>query len=196
MTSDVPFDSVITHRAELARLYQRPHEMNRRKKIAFVDDGARALIAASPLMLMATADADGRCTVSPKGGAPGFVTVLDPFRLAIPDFAGNNLLDSLHNLLANPHVGCLFLLPGGEQILRVEGRAWITTDADVLRSSADGERQPKAAIGIAVESTFVHCHASLNRARVWDPASWDELIAPSAIEVNKGHLAITDPVQC
>lgn len=190
---DAPFGAVVTELDQLAQLYRPPHELNVRKKIDHIDGGARELIAASPFVLMATADAVGRCTVSPKGGAPGFVQVLDRHRLAVPDFAGNNLLDSLHNLLANPHAGLLFILPGRGEILRVEGRAWITTDESVLERSAEEGRRPKAAIGVEVESVFVHCAASLRRGRLWDPTSWIEVSAPTTRDVAKGHLALTDP---
>lgn len=192
--SDIPFAAVVTDRDQLVELYREPHPLVARKKIDQIDDGARDLIAAAPFVLISTSDADGRCTVSPKGGVPGFVRVLDRHRLGVPDYPGNNLLDSLHHLLANPHLGLLFLLPGHDEILRVEGRAWITTDERLLDElSAEDGRRPKTAIGVQVESTFVHCAASIRRGRLWDPASWDELTAPSTSEVVKGHLALTDP---
>ncbi|MHA6782235.1 MSMEG_1061 family FMN-dependent PPOX-type flavoprotein [Pseudonocardia saturnea] len=185
------FGSVLGTREQLAQRYRAPHELVARKKIDHVDDGAAALIAASPFVLVATSGADGRCTVSPRGGAPGFVRVLDRHRVAVPDFAGNNLLDSMRHLLDNPHVGLLFVLPGRGEILRVEGHAVITVDDAVLDLSADGERRPVAAIGVTVESVFVHCAASLRRAGLWDPGSWGRVEAPTTSEVVKGHLAIT-----
>lgn len=191
----VPFADVLTDPGQLARLYRPPHERIARKKIDHIDDGARALIAASSFLLLATADAEGRCAVSPKGGPAGFVAVLDRHRLAIPDVAGNNLLDSLRHLLANPHVGLMFLLPGHEQILRVEGRAWVTTDGSVLDRFGDSGQRPKVAIGVAVASAFVHCPASLRRGRLWDPDAWAGTSAPSMDEVLGGHLDITRPAE-
>ena len=94
---------------------------------------ARRFIAGSPFCLLATADADGRCDVSPRGGPPGFVRTLDEHRLAIPDLSGNNLLDSLTNVVANPHAGLLFVIPGRDETLRVEGTACLTTDPDGAR---------------------------------------------------------------
>ncbi|GAA3236761.1 pyridoxamine 5'-phosphate oxidase family protein [Pseudonocardia petroleophila] len=187
------FESVLTTPEQLAEHYRPPLELVARKKIDHVDDGAAALIAASPFVLLATSGADGRCTVSPRGGDPGFVRVLDPKRIAVPDLAGNNLLDSAHHLLANPHAGLMFLLPGTAEILRVEGHAVITVDDAVLdRVTGDG-RRPVSAIGITVESVFVHCSASLKRSGLWDPESWGRVAAPTVGEVVRGHLELTAP---
>lgn len=187
------FAHVLTTPEQLAEHYRPPHELVARKKIDHVDDGAAALIAASPFVLLATSGADGRCTVSPRGGDPGFVRVLDPHRIAVPDYAGNNLLDSAHHLLANPHVGLMFVLPGRTEILRVEGHAVITVDDAVLdRVTGDG-RRPVSALGITVESVFVHCAASLKRAGLWEPDSWGRVQAPTTTEVVRGHLTITAP---
>ena len=184
------FADVVTDPAVLADLYRQPNELVSNKKIDHVDDGAAALIAASPFVVLATSGADGSVAVSPRGGVPGFVQVLDAHRLAVPDFPGNNLIDSLHDLLANPHAGLMFLLPGRGEILRVEGRACITTDPTILARSADGQRRPVAAVGVDVESVFVHCSASLRRARIWEPGSWGEVDAPTAGEVLKQHVKL------
>ncbi|GAA2544707.1 MSMEG_1061 family FMN-dependent PPOX-type flavoprotein [Pseudonocardia hydrocarbonoxydans] len=187
------FAHVLRTPEELAAHYRPASELVARKKIDHVDEGAAALIAASPFVLLATSGADGRCTVSPRGGEPGFVRVLDPHRLAVPDYAGNNLLDSAHHLLANPHVGLMFVLPGRAEILRVEGRAVLTVDDAVLDGAADQGRRPVAAIGVTVESVFVHCAASLRRAGLWEPDTWGRVEAPTTAEVVRGHLAITAP---
>lgn len=190
---DVPFGAVVTSVDELTALYRPPPKIVVKKKIDHVDDGCQAIIEAAPFLLMATADAHGRCTVSPKGGRPGFVRVLDEQWLVIPDYGGNNLVDSMHNLLVNPHVGLLFVLPGRDETLRVEGQAWITIDAALLDTSTDDGRRPRAAIGVRVESAFIHCAQSFRRGRMWDPATWEQLDAPAARDVFKGHLRITMP---
>ncbi len=120
--------------------------------------------------------------------------VLDPHRIAVPDLPGNNLLDSHRHLLTNPHAAMMFLLPGRGEILRVEGRAWVTTGGRILRAAAEGGPTPVAAVGIAVESVFVHCAASLRRAGLWDPGSWGRVEAPTTGEVVKRHLALTESV--
>lgn len=190
---EAPFSGVVTDTEALAQLYRAPHPTVARKKIDHVDAGARALIAASPFVLLATSGADGRCAVSPRGGEPGFVHVLDPHRVAVPDLPGNNLLDGMHHLLTNPHAALLFLLPGSAEVLRVEGRAWIVTDPAVLDLPVAGGHRPVTAVGIAVSSVFVHCAASLRRAGLWDPGSWGRVPAPTMAQVVRGHLTLTDP---
>ena len=183
----LPFDDVITSPEELRTLYRHPHPLVERKKIDHLDDGCREVVEAATLVLVGTSDASGRCDVSPRGGPAGFVTVLDPTRLAIPDLGGNNLLDSIENLLVNPHIGLLFVLPGRDETLRVEGRAWLTTQSDVLDRFTAELRRPKAAIGVEVERAFVHCAKAFRRGRVWDPSSWEPDAAPSAAELLVRH---------
>jgi PPOX class probable FMN-dependent enzyme len=122
---------------------------------------------------VATADADGRATGSPKGGRDGFATLLDDRHLAIPDYPGNNLNDSLRNIIANPHVGLIVLVPGRNETIRVDGDACVTTDPDVLaRCCAEDGRTAKSAIGVRVTSVFFHCPASFQRATLWARESW------------------------
>ena len=149
-----------------------PSEVARRKQIAALDKHARAFIARSPFLLLGTADAEGRCDVSPKGDAPGFVRVLDDRHLAIPDRPGNKRLDGMRNILANPEVGILFLVPGNDFTLRVNGRAAITRDPDLLATLHAQGKVPLVAIGVEVEEVFLHCARSFRRGRLWDQASW------------------------
>ena len=128
--------------------------------------------------------------MSPRGGPPGFVQVLDEQRLAIPDLSGNNLLDSISNIVLNPHVGLLFVLPGRDETLRVNGRAWLTTDDAVLDGFTAELRRPKAAIGVEVVDAFVHCAKSFRRGQVWEPASWAPDVAPSAAELLTCHIEL------
>ena len=149
-----------------------PSEVARRKELSALDPHARAFIARSPFLLLATADAEGRCDVSPKGDAPGFVRVLDDQHLVIPDRPGNKRLDGMRNIVANPHVGLIFLVPGQDFTLRVNGRATITRERDLLaRLEAQG-KVPLLAIGVTVEEVFLHCARSFRRGRLWDTAAW------------------------
>jgi len=184
-----PFSSVLTSADELGELYTPPSAAVAAKKIDHVDAGAAALIAASPLVLVATSDEHGRCTVSPRGGPAGFVRVLDPHRLALADAPGNRLLDSARNLLANPHVGLLFVLPGRSWTLRVAGRAWLTRDPEVLAAVPEADGARRMAIGVQVESTFVHCGRAFELGHVWEPDSWEAVDAPDAAAVFRGHVA-------
>jgi PPOX class probable FMN-dependent enzyme len=168
------FDHVVTSLEELRGVVQAPAPGARTllKERAMLDAHCRAFIARSPLLLMATADAHGRCDVSPKGDAPGFVHVLDERRLAIPDRPGNRRLDGMQNLVTNSHVGLLFLVPGRDETLRVNGRACITRDPELLQRSAVLGKTPLLAIGVEVEQCFFHCAKAFLRARLWAQDSW------------------------
>ena len=168
------FDHVVTNIEELRGIVEPPPPGARTllKERTTLDAHCRAFIAHSPFLIIATADADGRCDVSPKGDAPGFVQVLDDRRLAIPDRPGNKRLDGMQNLLTNPHVGLIFFMPGREGTLRVNGRAWITRDPEILRRSVVQGKAPLLAIAVEIEQCFFHCAKALLRSRLWVPDEW------------------------
>lgn len=166
------FKDVVTSKDELKRIVGEPSERAVKKDIARLDAHARTFIAASPFVLMATSGVEGRCDVSPKGDAPGFVRVLDDRHLVIPDRPGNKRLDGMRNILENPHVGLIFLVPGKEETLRVNGRAWISRDPDLLASLAAHDKLPILALGVEVEECYLHCPKAFRRAGLWDPATW------------------------
>ena len=140
---ELPFRDAVTSAEALRALVGKPSELAVRKEISHLDAHCRAFIARSPFVLIATSGASGRADVSPKGDPPGFVQVLDEHRLVIPDRPGNRRLDGMRNLLENPHVGLLFLIPGLEETLRVNGRAWIIRDEEVLaRCAVMGSARP------------------------------------------------------
>lgn len=184
------FDHVIATDEQLRELYRQPSEGLLAKKVGRIDEKTARYIAASPFVLLATADADGRCDVSPRGGPPGFVKVLDDRRVAVPDLSGNNILDSLTNILANPHAGVLFVHPGHDDTLRLEGEAHLTADPAILALWDDELRRPKVAIGIEVTSTYVHCAKAFRRGEVWHPDSWDRVASPDTCELVVGHLEL------
>lgn len=177
------FGDVVGSMAELRSLYRPPHELAVRKKRPVLDPSARAFIESSPFVLLATADAAGRCDVSPRGGPRGFVKVIDDERLALPDLNGNNLLDSLSNVVANPFVGLLFLVPGRDETLRVDGRACVTTDPVILDLFVAELRRPVCAVGVQIETVFLHCAKAFRRGRVWDASSWSTPGLLSATEL-------------
>lgn len=190
MMAPMPFAHAVTDHAALRELYRQPRQLVLDKVIDHVDDGARDLIAASPFVVVATTGPRGT-DASPRGGPPGFVAVLDEHRIALGDLAGNNRLDTFGNVLHEPAVGLIFLVPGLGETLRVNGRATLTTDPDVLdRTSIDG-RRPKVAMGIDVEACFIHCAKAFRRSGLWDPATWPSPDArPSAACVLREHLAL------
>lgn len=131
-------------------------------------------IAKSPFLVLSTADAEGRIDASPKGDGPGFVLVEDEGHLVIPDRPGNRLAYGHHNILANPRVGVLFLLPGTPETLRVNGRASLTAEPDLLERLAARGKPAVLAIRVEVEEVFFHCAKAFLRSRLWQPDAWGE----------------------
>ena len=168
------FKDVVTSERELRDILGSPSERAVKKDIAGLDEHGRAFIARSPFMLLATSSASGRCDVSPKGDAPGFVRVLDDHHLVVPERPGNRRLDGMRNIVDNPHVGMIFLIPGREETLRVNGRAWIVRDADLLPSLAARGKEPPVAIGVEIEECFFHCPKAFRRSELWEPARWPD----------------------
>ena len=166
--------TTISSTEALRALYGQPGERAVAKEQARLDEHTRAFIAHSPFLVLGTAGADGRCDVSPKGDAPGFVHVLDDHRLAIPDRLGNNRLDGLRNVVENPHVGLIFFIPGREDTLRVNGRATISRDEALLERLAVNGKRPQTALVVEVEQTFMHCARAFKRAGLWQPERWPD----------------------
>ena len=138
----------------------------RLKTLPKLDRHCRDFIALSPFVCLGTAGPGG-IDVSPRGDRPGFVRVLDDHTLALPDWPGNNRLDSLTNLVTNPEVGMLFLIPGVDESLRVNGAARITTDSALLAEFETGGKQPRSALLVTVREAFLHCGKALMRSRLW-----------------------------
>jgi PPOX class probable FMN-dependent enzyme len=130
---------------------------------------------------MATADAGGRADATPRGGDPGFVQVLDEKRIFIPERKGNKRADSMVNILSNPHVGTLIMIPGREDTLRVNGRAFITKDPELLKLGAVNGKLPGVGILVEVQEVFFHCAASLRRSAAWDPSRWPDSSAVASL---------------
>ncbi len=190
----MPFDQTISDIGSLRDVYREPHDVVRRKVIDRVDQSAAAFIAASPFAVIATHGPDGG-DASPRGGPPGFVAVLDEHRIAFGDLAGNNLLDTYTNLIDHPDVGILFLVPGVDETLRVNGRATLTTDPAVLDATTIDGRRPKMAVGIDVDACYIHCAKAFRRSDLWDQTTWPRTDdQPSAACILRDHLDIdVDP---
>jgi len=155
----------------LRGVYGEPSELVMRKVLPALDKHCRAFIAASPFLAISSADAAGAADVSPRGDAPGFVAVLDERRLLIPDRPGNRRIDTLSNVAANPNVGLLFLVPGMNETLRVNGKAVVTFDSELLAPLAVQGKTPLSGLLVTVEEAFLHCAKALIRSRLWDPAT-------------------------
>ncbi|WP_328926684.1 pyridoxamine 5'-phosphate oxidase family protein [Streptomyces sp. NBC_00190] len=198
MTATTPpsgriFDAVnataVRSTAQLRELYEEPSELVRRKAVDRIHDAARAVIGRSSLVFVASAGADGRCDVTPRGGPPGFVAVLDEFTLAIPDATGNKRLDSSHNIVETGRAGLIFVIPGRATTLRVNGRACVSADPRLLEQLTAVGKPPRSAIVVEVEEAYQHCPKAFLRSDAWKPAQWlAEDAVPSSAEVTLSHL--------
>lgn len=170
-----PADGYVELRSHgrLRELMGEPYRIVIDKVHAELTDDDRDILARSPFCLLATSDALGNCDVSPRGDGPGFTHVVDDGTIALPDRPGNRRADSFHNILENPHAGLLYLIPGGKEVLRVNGRARILTDAPFFDAmTAPDGRRPQLALLLEIDEIYLHCPASLRRSALWDPQSW------------------------
>ena len=172
----------------LRSLFRSPSQRALKKEIDHIDDAAARMIGASPLLIFATSDGE-RVDISPRGGTPGFVKVVDERHVAFGDLAGNNRIDSYRNLLQKSSIAMLFMIPGLEETMRVNGTASISTETEVRNLCTDGDRVPNLAIVINVETCFMHCGKALRRSDMWNTSSWpsaDE--RPSGAELLAAHI--------
>jgi PPOX class probable FMN-dependent enzyme len=180
--------TTIDSREALRRVYKSPNPRSVAKEIRLLDRHCLRFVELSPFLVMATSSAGGG-DVSPRGGPPGFVKALDPATLVIPDFPGNNRLDSLENILENGQVGLLFFVPGVDETLRVNGRATIDVDPDLRRLGTVDGKLPIAVIHVAVEQAYLHCGKALMRSALWDPAiQVDRATLPSIGEMIRDQI--------
>jgi uncharacterized protein len=183
-----PFDGAIQRVEQLREHYDAPMEVALRKDIGRIDELCRRLIAAAPILFVATFSEEGRCDVSPRGGPPGFVTVLDDEHLAIPDATGNRRLDTLENVVSTGRAGLIFVIPGRDTTLRVNGRAAVSADPDLLRRITAVGKPPRTAIVVEAEEVYTHCPKAFVRSKLWDPATWpDPGDLPTSAEVTLAH---------
>lgn len=153
---------------QLETLYGLPHERALRKEIAFLNEDYQAMVKASPLVIVSSAGADG-LDGSPRGDVPGFVRIIDERTLAIPDRPGNNRLDTLRNLLVDPRVALLFIIPGIGETLRVNGRAQISIEPELLQSFAVNGKPARSVIVVQVQAAYFHCSKAFVRSDCWNP---------------------------
>jgi hypothetical protein len=157
---------------ELREPLGNPSSLAANKVVHALDRHCREFISKSPFLAMATSDANGHCDVSPRGDAPGFVLVLDDHHLFIPERPGNRRMDSIQNIIANPHVGLLFFIPGLGETLRINGKAVVCRDPELLEKTAVSGRTPMFGIGVEVEEVYAHCAKAFIRSGLWNPDSW------------------------
>jgi uncharacterized protein len=163
-------DHLVTTMDALEALYGEPYGPAIVKEIDHVNQSYRALIAAAPFFALATSGPDG-LDCSPRGDAAGFVRVHDEKTVLVPDRRGNNRIDSLRNIVRDPRVALLFLIPGVGETLRIIGRAAISTDPELMASFAVDGKEPRTVLIVSVERVFYQCTKAIVRSRLWDPAT-------------------------
>ena len=188
MPAPDPFSGAFDRPEQLREFYDAPMEAAVRKDIGHIDELCARLIAASPMLFVATFSAEGHADVSPRGGPPGFVTVLDEHHLAIPDATGNRRLDTLENVVGSGRVGLIFLIPGRDTTLRVNGHAAVSAAPELLERVTPVGKPPKTAIVVKAEEVYTHCPKAFVRSKLWDPESWpDPAALPTSAEVSLAH---------
>jgi PPOX class probable FMN-dependent enzyme len=178
----------------LRTLLGEPSDLVRAKVSDRLNDLTRQFVERSPFLCLATSAADGTCDVSPRGDPPGFVRILDERTLLLPDRPGNRLADSHRNVLQNPQVALLFVIPGVADTFRINGRATIVTDTELLASCVVEGKTPKLGLLIDIQEAFTHCSKAFLRAQLWDPESYvarEEL--PSSGEIMRSINPAVDP---
>jgi uncharacterized protein len=178
------FAETVVTRARLREIIpESSHAVVREKHVASLNEPARRFIALSPFVVIATYGADGRIDVSPKGDPAGFVEVLDDHTIIVPDRLGNQRLDSYENILSNPAVGLIFMIPGHTETLRVAGTARIILDPSIQERHVVNGKPPLLALAVDVTEVFMHCSKSFVRSKLWQPDKWpDHGNAPSLAE--------------
>ncbi|HYK71709.1 MAG TPA: pyridoxamine 5'-phosphate oxidase family protein [Pseudoneobacillus sp.] len=185
------FKKVIDSENVLTDFMGTPSEVASKKVIYHLDVHCRDFISKSPFLVISTSDKNGFCDVSPRGDQPGFPFILNDHCLVLPERPGNKRVDTLRNILHNPHVGLLFLIPGMDETLRVNGKATIIQDEDILEKMAVKGKNPLVGIAVEIEECFLQCAKALKRSDLWNPESWfDKKELPSGAKILSDHVKI------
>lgn len=180
---------------DLDRIYGQPHPTTRAKSLDHIDKYGRRFLGLSPFCVISAAGADGTMDVSPRGGEPGFVHVEDERTVMLPDRPGNNRLDTLRNLVGGDgRIGMMFMIPGFDDIYRINGRAGLSDDPALLDRFVEFGRKPRAMVRVAVEEAFLHCPKAIMRARLWEPeAQVERSVMPTLSEMVMDQLGMGKP---
>ena len=190
--------SAVTSVDEIYEFNGQPHVSILEKHTSYLTPLIEDFIANSPFFAIATCDAQGNCDVSPKGDAAGVVKVLDARTLAIPDRPGNRRVDGHRNIIENPHIGLLFIIPNVDETLRVNGRCFITRDPELLESMSYQGKVPKLAMIVEIDEVYMHCARAFLRSGLWKPDTWpndDDIPTLAAIMCEQKDLPAPDESQ-
>lgn len=179
-----PFQERITNEKELRDIVGYSSPLVSKKTIHELDSHCKEFIHHSPMIFISTSDNNGKCDVSPRGDRAGFIHIIDNKHFVIPERPGNRRLDSILNILSNPHIGIIFIIPRLEETLRINGTACVIKDPTILESMKANGKVPSFGIGVTVEECYMHCAKAFKRSKLWDQESWqdeNELPKPSKI---------------
>lgn len=183
------FGDLIGNLKEVQDLIGLPSELVNKKVIHTLDSHCISFIKKAPIVFVSTSNSKGECDVSPRGDSPGFVSVFDEKHLLIPERPGNKRIDTIGNILSNPKIGLQFIIPGLEETLRVNGKAFITKDQNILKQSEFQGKIPILGIGVETEECFIHCAKAFKRSNLWNPESWlKKEDRPNAAEILSAHV--------
>tara|TARA_B100000780_G_C21055995_1_gene424247 strand:+ start:511 stop:1137 length:627 start_codon:yes stop_codon:yes gene_type:complete len=191
------FTDVIENREQFRAIMREPSEKVTRKTLSKLDIHCKSFISRSPFILLTSADAIGNQDVSPKGDPAGFVAILDDHTLAIPDRPGNHRADTIENIIQNPNVGIIFLVPGKTETLRVSGTAEVVRDEKLRTSMSVNGRLPKFALVVTVKEAFFHCSKCMIRSKLWQPEEWPSLeglplLAETLVDAGKLNISVEE----
>jgi PPOX class probable FMN-dependent enzyme len=191
MKDNYLFKNMIDTEEQLRQIIGFPSELVNKKVISYLDQNCLEFISKSPFLVISTSDKCGFCDVSPRGDDAGFVQVINEKHLIIPERPGNKKIDSMRNILSNSRIGLLFFIPGLGETLRVNGKATLVTDDNLLDMMAIKGKKPLLGIGVEVEECFIHCAKAFIRSRLWEPTSWTEKdLLPSASKMLFEHAKL------
>lgn len=186
----------ITTSEDVQRILGEKVENQEQKAIDHIDDICREWIERSPFVTIATVNRQGQIDVAPKGDPAGFVKILNEKTLAIPDRLGNNRGDTLHNVIDNPRVGLMFVIPMRNEVVRVSGAGQICQDDDILETMIVNNKKPDMALLVHVEEAMYHCGKSMIRSKMWKPDEWQSIDGlPSYAHAVKTHASMTEPLE-
>lgn len=181
----------ITTIEQLQTLYKAPHPIAMQKAIPALEQHSHTFISHSPFVVLATQTKQGKMDISPRGGPAGFVQVLDNEHLLFGDHAGNNRLDTLRNLLHNPEISLLFMIPGINEVLRVKGCASLHDDEDLIERCLEGTKRPKLVLKIKLSELFFHCPKAMLVSSIWDNTTFKQRdILPSLGQIVQDQLGL------
>ena len=188
--------NVVTTAEEIKEILGKDFPSQTIKVIDHIDDHCRAWIERTAFIVISSADATGAMDVSPKGDPPGFVKILDQHTLAIPDRLGNHRGDTFKNVIENPRVGIMFVIPQRTEVVRVSGKAQVVKDPDLLADMAVNQKFPDLALLVRVEEAMFHCGKSMIRSRMWQPEEWGSIEGlPTYGQALKDHGNMPDPIE-